>query len=300
MLKDYEKAGVDPKEVTALGQAVLATLKAGPLTTDALRKALPAGAARSLGEAGKKIGMSSTLPSALRELEFNGQIERTLEGGRVDSDRYLWRATAANPFDGADVPEEPTARHARLLEIFLRAAGPATLKDFAAWSGLAQKDAKAAAARLKLVSVEVDGYAKDAVALDDALDTSKPTGLALLSFEDNLTNLHGGPGLMLDPKHHPIQVPLWGPGKDNTLGGAKHILIRTILVGDRLAGMWEYDAAKGELAIAALKPLPAGIQQLAAETAAFLRDEIGHGRSFGLDTDKDVAERAAFVRRQHA
>jgi len=53
---------------------------------------------RSLGEKGKKLGLSSTLPPALRTLEFEGRIERTLEGGRLDSERYLWRLPARERF----------------------------------------------------------------------------------------------------------------------------------------------------------------------------------------------------------
>src|SRR5687768_8682414 len=92
--KDHEKqlakVGSSIAKLEALAKPVLAAL-ATPLTTDALRKALPAGSIPSFGEAGKKIGLSSPLPLVLRLLEFSGKVERTLEGGRLDSERYLWR-----------------------------------------------------------------------------------------------------------------------------------------------------------------------------------------------------------------
>src|SRR5215212_447861 len=79
--RDQEKAGIRPGEVEGVGKAVLETLRErGPLTTDALRKALPSGTVRSLGEVGKRVGISSPLPGALRMLEFDGHVERTLEG----------------------------------------------------------------------------------------------------------------------------------------------------------------------------------------------------------------------------
>jgi len=49
----------------------------------------------SFGDPGKKVGLSSPLPLALRLLEFAGEIERTLDGGKLDSERYLWRRPRA-------------------------------------------------------------------------------------------------------------------------------------------------------------------------------------------------------------
>src|SRR5258705_5740537 len=88
--KDLGKIGRTIADVEALAKPVLAALTA-PLTTDALRKALPAGAIPSFGDAGKKVGLSSPLPLVLRLLELDGRIERTLEDGKLDTDRYLWR-----------------------------------------------------------------------------------------------------------------------------------------------------------------------------------------------------------------
>ena len=71
--REHAKAGIRPREVEELAAAVRETLtRKGPLTTEALRKALPEGSVRSLGEVGKKVGISSALPSALRLLEFDG------------------------------------------------------------------------------------------------------------------------------------------------------------------------------------------------------------------------------------
>ena len=103
--RDQEKAGIRPGETDEVGKAVLQVLReSGPLTTDGLRKALPPGTVRSLGDAGKKVGISSPLPGALRMLEFDGHVERTLEGRRLDSERYRWRAAATSPFEGVQVP----------------------------------------------------------------------------------------------------------------------------------------------------------------------------------------------------
>ena len=54
--RDREKAGVKSGEVERLAEQVVEPLTAtGPLTTQSLRRRLPAGAVRSLGDAGKKV-----------------------------------------------------------------------------------------------------------------------------------------------------------------------------------------------------------------------------------------------------
>src|SRR5688572_15968228 len=105
--KEQAKAGIRKGEVESVSRLVLDTLKAqGPMTTDTLRRALPAGSVRSLGEAGKKVGLSSPLPPALRRLEFEGAIERRTETGRLDTERYVWRRAGKDPFKGAKLPDD--------------------------------------------------------------------------------------------------------------------------------------------------------------------------------------------------
>ena len=65
--REHEKAGIRPGEVEEVANAAVQVLEErGPLTTDALRRALPDGLVRSLGEAGKKVGISSPLPPRRR------------------------------------------------------------------------------------------------------------------------------------------------------------------------------------------------------------------------------------------
>ena len=186
-------------------KAVLEALaEHGPLSTDGLRKALPATAVRSLGEQGKKAGVSSTLPPALRILEFARQIERVPEEGRIDRERYLWRLP-----DGASSPNAPSVRDSwqreaadslpellsEIAALYLRAAGLSTVRSFASWCGVSQRDAKAALSGVGAEVVEVEGesepYFLDWHAAAAAADESA-LSVALLPFEDSLLALHGG------------------------------------------------------------------------------------------------------------
>ncbi|WP_426754017.1 DNA glycosylase AlkZ-like family protein [Myxococcus sp. Y35] len=303
--REHEKVGLDAKELAEVAEAVLVALRKGPLSTDALRKALPAGVVRSLGEVGKKVGLSSTLPPALRHLEFEGKVERRMEGGRLDTERYLWGLPARNPFTGTKVPAAAEERNARLAAIFFRQFGPATVEDFAAWAAFSQRDAKAAVARAGLVPVAVEGDAEAAYVPEDMLEALREkvpaaTSVSLLPAHDMYISSHGGPALVTDPAHHGLEVPAWGSTKASTLGEAAHLFVRPVLDGERLVGLWEFDPKADDVVLHTFEPLAPkrrkAVQALAEDVAAFLREDIGHARSFSLDTVDSVQKRADFVK----
>ncbi|MEA2562110.1 MAG: hypothetical protein QOH06_3614 [Acidobacteriota bacterium] len=301
--RDQEKAGIRSGEVEEVGKAVLETLRErGPLTTDALRKALPAGTVRSLGEVGKKVGISSPLPGALRMLEFDGHVERTLEG-RLDSERYRWRAAARSPLEGVQVPEDPIDLFAGMARIFFQAAGLGTIKDFAGWAGISQRDAKAAIEKIGVLPVIVEGdgevhYLIEERRLEESADAV--SAVAFLPFEDNLIHLHGGPARVVDEAHHAMTVPIWGSSKTTTIGEARHMSLRSVVAEGKVSGFWEFDPDAREvvyrgfdgLSAATRKKLDAAAQDL----SHFLAEDLGHGRSFTLDTDEELRKRSVQVR----
>jgi len=140
--KEHQKLGIPASELDVLGAQVLEALAHAPHTTASLRSALPDGAVRSLGDAGKKLGVTSTLPITLRRLEFAGEIERRPHDGRLDHERYVWAPCALEVGAFSDDDAVAIARR------FLTWAGPSTRKEFAAWTGLSQTVAKAALAAL--------------------------------------------------------------------------------------------------------------------------------------------------------
>lgn len=303
--RDLDRVSVGLPELQRVAEAVVTALAAGPMSTDALRKALPAGTVRSLGEAGKKAGISSTLPSAIRWLEFEGRVERTLEGGRLDSERYVWRLPAENPFVSTPVSDDPAERHAQLAAIFFAQMGATTARDFAEWSGLSLKDAKAAVARNpQLVPVSVDGYAEDAYALEASLADLSPVAedhVVLLPSMDNLVSVHGGPRLFLDARFHSLEVDAWGPTRAQTLGTAKFLNHRPIIAGDRMVGFWDIDPDTREFVAKGFAPLPepvrTAVEAEGERVRDFLLDELGHTRRFAaMDTVEDQRGRVAFIR----
>jgi hypothetical protein len=294
--REHEKVGIKPGEVTTLAGQVRALLEThGPLSTDAIRRRLPEGAVRSLGELGKKMGISSALPAALRRLELDGQAERMLDGGRLDTERYLWRATAVG---GLVVDGD---LHQQLAAIFLRGAGTGTARDLAAWAGISMRDATAAMGRLPVVPVTVEGIADPSFALEDTSLAAEPgvQAVAFLPFEDSVVALHGGPALLVDEDHHALDVPRFGAAAA-PLGEAKHMMMRGIIAEGRIAALWEFDPDEERVVVGILgKVSPktrAQIKTGAEELSTFLAKDVGHGRSFSLDTDDALRERAKFVR----
>jgi hypothetical protein len=262
---------------------------------------MPSGAVRSLGEAGKKIGISSPLPLALRVLEFAGTIERTLPGGRMDSERYEWRLTAARPsLAGSSVPATAAERHVRLAEIFVAGSAPATVKDFAEWAALPQREARAAIAALPIRPVQVPGYADEAYALDADLEEATPsTQISFLPTDDNYLTAHGGPAVLTDPAQHGRAMPVRSGTRGSTLGDAKFVSLRPILHGPRLIGFWEYDPDARRVVAATFDKTDRGmataLRSGTESLAEFIRDELSHGRSFNLDTDDELRQRTTLV-----
>ena len=300
--REHEKAGIQPGEIERVASAVLSALADGPLSTQAIRKHLPEDCVRSLGAAGKKVGISSPLPPALRHLEFTGSIERLLENGRLDTERYLWQQT-----EGSAPPElnaDPADVQRHMAEVYLRAAGFGSRKGLAAWSGLSQRDAGQALAGLDTLTLTVDGVEGPQLALAEHRDVleSPPTedAVALLPFEDNLIALREGPAFFVDPEHLSIPVPVWGRGRGSTVGDVRHGSLRPIIAEHRLVGFWELDPDTDSVVTGLFAEVGSHsrdrIAQEANDLGGFLIGQLGHGKSFSIDSEKHQRKRCEHIR----
>ena len=298
--REFKKAGIQEGELEQLGRVIVRTLQEqGHLSTTQLRKQLPEGCFRSLGDVGKKLGISSTLSPALRLLEFEGQIERFLKGQRLDSEKYLWDVTNLDQSSSLTDFSEPAARNRRLAEIYFRAAGLGTLKMFATWSGLNQRDSKAAIAELNLQTFQLES--EDVALLGfDGIEPASIEGVSFLPFEDNLIALQAGPQRLVDPRHYDVPVPVWGRTRQATLGQALHSTLRSIIASNQIAGFWEYDPQGRRVETFCFADLTSQLEQEVRHSAEqlgnFINIELEHGRSFSIDTDKALSERVRFIR----
>src|SRR5579871_2194741 len=146
-MKTAQKLGVTEKEIDKLCGAVIAGLARGPLDPEGLRAATGR-AVRSLGAAGRKKGLTTTLPVALGRLQSSGDIRRIAINGRLDQQRYRYALWQPNPLRGFKLPAEEA--YTQLARRFFSWIGPATVAEFQWFSGLGVKAAKAAIEPLQL------------------------------------------------------------------------------------------------------------------------------------------------------
>lgn len=276
---------VTEAELEKLGARILEAVKE-PKDPRELKEALGA-AVRNLGEAGKKRGMTTTLPLALGELQSLGQIRRVPLDGRLDRQRYAYvRWGLALP----KLTDEEVA--IELARRFFRWAAPASAAQFQWWSGYGARAAKAAVAALRLASVDEEllAFPDDAEALRST-KPAKEASAALVSSLDNLLHPRRELNSMMDPADLK-RVP-----REGRSGGALVDLPSHAVVQDgRVVGLWEYDVEEQQI-VAGLfgKPAPT-VKKAIAAMEAFVRDQLGDARQFSLDSPESRQERLAGLR----
>ncbi len=289
-LKQALKLGVTEKEIAKLGDGVLRALEAGPLDPEGIREATGK-LSRSLGEEGKKKGLTTTLPLALGELQRTGRIRRVPVEGRLDQQRYRYALWTPNPLAGFSMTAEQV--HQELAQRFLAWAGPAKLDEFRWFSGLGVKAAQAALASL---ATEPVGdrllLAGDRDAFERYREPKDPR-YVLVSSLDGVTLLRRDLAGLLDPADAAREVI-----EDKALkklGGLGDPPSHTILDRGRVVGLWEFDPERDEIAWTAFVKKNDALKAAVARTEEFIRS-LGDARSFSLDSPKSRVPRIAKLR----
>ncbi len=277
------KLGVTEREIDALCTAVLAAVDKTPRSPDEIRTAT-GDASRSLGDAGKKKGISSTLPLALGRLQRAGDLRRVPVNGRLDQQRYSYVRWRPNPRKRA--PFDATEAYTALAERFFGWVGPATVAEWQWYSGLGVKASSAILAPLGLVAATASS---DRLLLPDdaeSLRTFKaPKGAqyALVSSLDPLVATRRNLASLLDDADRVRDV-----GSDKlpvSLGSLSDLPSHAIVDRGRMIGLWEFDPEAQELVWTTFDGArPAALRRVVERTEAYVRDELGDARSFSLDS----------------
>ncbi len=289
------KLGVTESEVSALCDAVLKALTRGPLDPEGIRSAT-GNASRSLGEAGKKKGLTTTLPLALGRLQSSGHIRRVPVNGRLDQQRYAYVLWKPSPL--ATYRASLSESHRALAERFFRWAGPAKLSQFQWFSGLGVAAAKAAIAEVDLTPVE---DASDWLLLRSDLPAYQKFRVpgkaqyALVSSLDPLVANRRDLASAIDPDDAARQV--MGEKALATLGALTDLPSHAIVDRGRVVGLWEFDPETQSTALATFVPRDKTLETAIQATEAFVRDQLGDARSFSLDSPKSRAPRIAALRK---
>ncbi len=302
-MKQAIKLGVTETEIDQLCDAVVAALGNEPLDPDAIRAAT-GNASRSLGEEGKKKGLTTTLPLALGRLQTEGRVRRVPTNGRLDQQRYKYTNWSPNPL--ANYPESLDAAFTELARHFFRWVGPATLGEFQWFAGLGVKTTKQAVEPLGLVPAEPGGnrllLPDDAKAFAAFTAPSKPE-YALVSSLDPITANRREMQSLLEPEDRKRLVIVDSDAKP--MGGLADLPSHAILDRGQIIGLWEFDVDSGSIVWATFgrkndkakdkakdKALAAAVEA----TEQFVRDQLGDARSFSLDSPKSRAARIASLR----
>jgi len=294
------KLGVTDKDVDRLCEKVLDALARGPLEPEALKTAAGS-AVKTLGEEGKKKGLTSTLPLAIGRLQQSGDIRRVPTDGRLDQQRYryaLWKPNLLATF-GLTAEESYT----ELARRFFRWIGPARAVDFQWFSGLGVKAAKAAIDPLGLVPVE-PGSAylirrEDLDAFRRAKAPGKPQ-YALVASIDGISLLRRDLPSLIDPAD--LTRAVMGERGTKELGGLADLPSHAILDRGRIVGLWEFDPGAQKIAWWAFGANPKDKALVAAveRTEAYVAGDLGDARSFSLDSAKSRAPRLEALRKAAA
>jgi hypothetical protein len=273
--------GVTDAEIEKLCGAIVKALKNGPLEPDEIRDAV-GGAARSLGEAGKKKGITTTIPVALGALQAHGEIRRIPLNGRLDQQRYKYALWSPNPLANHKMPLEEA--HVELARRYFQWIGPATLSEFQWFSGLTGKAAKAAVAPLQLTALdEYLLFPKNLEALQ-SLKIPKAPNYSLVSSLDAIMALRRNVDSLA------AEGDLGQPG--HVTGLAHH----AILDRGRLVGLWDYDTAAEKIVWKPFVAKSAPLEKAVNQMEHYVRQELGDARSFSLDSPASRAARLSALR----
>lgn len=285
------KIGVTEAETEALCQAVLAALKGGPLSPQELRSAL-GGQVRSLGEEGKRQGLSTNLPIALGRLQETGSVSRVQAEGRLDNERYRYRLWEPSPLEGA--PDRETALR-ELAARYWSWIGLASLAHFRSFSGLGAKAAAAVTDGLGLVEAAPGLLATpDVAAAYEGFRVPDSPDIRLVASLDSVFLLRrevqtalGGDGV----SHHAKLS-----GKAFASGGLADLEFNAILDRGTVVGFWEYDPYEERIVYQAWDGDGEAVRKAVASTEEFVRGGLGDCRSFSHDSPKSRIPRLNALR----
>lgn len=247
--------GVAPADLRRMNEMAVDALKSGPLTQRELNEHLRRGAGRKLR------AWMDAFWSPLRYAVVAGLICYGPDRGREPTclrvDQWLPKPKEMDEIRARDI----------LLERFLRAYAPATLHDFAHWSGLSMKESRQTwdARARRLTPVSVDGHS--AFVLSDDLDSLRESemdspNIRLLPYFDVYLLAHAIKDHLIDPRYYKrvYRNQAW--------------ISPVVLLNGRIAGVWSFARTGKETLFRAelFEKLPKALRERMEEEGARLAE----------------------------
>jgi hypothetical protein len=291
-LATARKLGVEDSEIEALKAAVPPVLADGPLSPADLKTRL-GDKVRSLGEEGKKKGLTTTLPLALGLLQMEGRIRRKPANGRLDTQKYdyeLWKPPVANVPDEAETGRE-------LARLFFTWTGAAPLKDFRTFSAFTVKRAHLALEQADIVPF---GPESDLLALPgsyeefEAFQMPQRPAYTLVGNLDSYLHYRRSGTFWLHEEDFGRMLPTEkGVAASSEL---MELWSHPILDRGRLIGLWEFDGENGKIVWTTWVPADDALRAAVDATERYIREELGDARSFSLDSPASRRPRLEVLR----
>lgn len=281
-VKILDKLGVERGEVDALQAQTLEILRdaKSPLDPQQL-KGLLGDAVRSLGEAGKKKGASTTLPTVLGLLQADGRIRRVPVNGRLDQQRYAYTAWDLSP-----VQESVEDARAMLMENYLAWTGGATFKLTQWFTSFTVAQTKSALVASGAVE-SPDGLWMLPADISEAADFQVPR-------EEQIQLLAGSDSLFLLRRNAVDHIAEEDQGRQilsATLALQADLPDHPIVDRGRIIGLWQYDPGRERIAHWLFNPPTPAVTQRIGEVEEFIREDLGDFRSFSLDSPSSRQKR---------
>ena len=287
--------GVTDMELDRLQAAVLDALERDTLDPKEIKERV-GDLSRSLGDEGKKRGMTTTLPMVLGRLQSLGEIRRVPVNGRLDQQRYKYKIWRPNPLGCANMTQEDAMRE--LVRLYFDWIGPASAANVQWFTGLTGKAVKEILATLDLVAVPGrDDLLIPKSDLDSLLSYSPPREPVynLISGLDSLFLLRRDLASTIADDDVGRQSPN-ASGMLTAGANLKDLETGAIVDRGRLVGLWDYDSEAAELVWTSYVAPDAALKTAVADTEAFIRDQLGDCRSFSLDSPESRKPRLAALR----
>jgi hypothetical protein len=176
----------------------------------------------------------------------------------------------------------------KATRLFLKRHGPATVDEIAWWGALTKGAVRAALASLGAKRVPIAGWHDDAWLLPEDLRAWNAHGemsagdVVFLPYRDPFVHLRRPPAVLARRS----AVPL-----------SKH---HTVVVDGEVAGVWDYDPESEEVVARTWGTDKASARRVAAaaaDTARFIRQQLGDAKLSAVDPPAERARRIAFCRR---
>jgi hypothetical protein len=288
------RLGFTEEKLNNLESQVLSVLYYGDADPRQLRNEL-GDKVTSFGEEGKKYGLSSDLPTVLQRLQLKGKIRRVPKNGRLDNETYNYAVWRNNPLDGFSMTKAEL--QAQLAEMYAQWISPFTIEEFQWFSGFSKRDALAALGQEKTLRCQDEHYIHtDLVEIFENLQSDPTPNPQFLTCLDNLIMLTRNLALHIDKADRPLVAKI--EGKEIPKGSLFDLDNHPIFDRGRLVGLWAFDQPNQELVYTAWGSDKDLITQRAAETEAFIKEQLGDARSFSMDSTKSRQPRINLLREQ--